>query len=252
MASPRSAHAAPDALGSWSIESSPTSRFVAVHGRRAGVFGYSDQGLEVWAYPIQVVDNYNVSFRAQNGTTLIEGRSLLRRIEYSAEAVTRVFVGPDFVVREKLFVPVDQASAVLVYEVAGAPAVDVVIRFNPVLNLMWPAGIGGQEAVWNADASGYLLSEPLQRYSALITSPDIIAHDETPNAARRLSDSPGLGFTIRAKSDSAARVAIAGSAGSATMANASEPTAPSSGTKSGTIATDGNLVALAKGLLNEH
>lgn len=252
MASPRLSHAAPDALASWSIETSPASRFVAVHGRRAGVFGYSDQGLEIWAYPIQVVDNLQVSFRAQNGTTQIDGRSLLRRIEYSPETVTRIFVGPDFVVREKLFVPLDLAGAVLSYEVLGAPSVDVIIRFNPVLNLMWPGSIGGQEAIWRDEAAGYLLSEPLRRYSALITSPDIVAHDATPNAARRRSDTPGIGFTIRAKRDGAARVAIVGSAAASATTNRTDRAAMLNRDPTTAPIADSDPITLARELQNEH
>jgi glycogen debranching enzyme len=193
----------------WSTDSTQPARFIAVHGRRSAIFGYSEHGLEVWAYPLQLADSFGVAFREQGGTSQIDGRTVLRRVEYSPEAVTRVYVGPDFVVREKLFVPLDAAGAIMSYEVDGARPVDIVVRFNPVLNLMWPGGIGGQEAAWNAAANGYLLSEPLHRYTALVTSPNIIAHDDTPNATRRVSDSNGLAFTIRASSDHAAQVVLA-------------------------------------------
>jgi hypothetical protein len=123
--------------------------------------------------------------------------------------VTRVYVGPDFAVREKLVRAARRAGAIVSYEVDGAASLDIVVRFNPVLNLMWPGGMGGQEAAWNAAASGYLLSEPLHRYTALVSSPDIIAHDETPNATRRANSSPGVAFTIRAGSGHAAQVVIA-------------------------------------------
>jgi len=83
------------------------------------------------------------------------------------------------------------------------------VRFTPVLNLMWPGGFGGQEAQWKAQASGYLLAEPLHRYTGLIASRDIVAHDETPNATRRVSDSPGVGFTIRASNGHVAAVVVA-------------------------------------------
>ncbi|HKS57777.1 MAG TPA: hypothetical protein VJS12_20940, partial [Steroidobacteraceae bacterium] len=78
-----------------------------------------------------------------------------------------------------------------------------------VLNLMWPGGFGGQEAAWNAAASGYLLSEPLHRYAGLIASPDIVAHDETPNATRAVGETRGLAFTIRASKDRGAVVVMA-------------------------------------------
>ena len=95
----------------WSTDSTQPARFVAVHGRRSAIFGYSEHGLEVWAYPLQVVDSFGVAFRKQGGTTEIDGRAVLRRMEYSPEAVTRIYVGPDFIVREKLFVPLSAIGA---------------------------------------------------------------------------------------------------------------------------------------------
>jgi glycogen debranching enzyme len=196
----------------WSTDSAQPARFVAAHGKRAAIFGYPESGLEVWAYPLQLIDSFNVSFRQEKGTTEVAGRTTLRRIDYSPDAITRVYVGNEFVVREKLFVPLDAPGAIITYEVDAVRPVDIVVRFNPVLNLMWPGGMGGQEASWKANSSGYLLSEPLHRFSAFITSPDIIAHDETPNAARPIST--GLAFTIRAsKSDTAEVVIAAGLSG---------------------------------------
>jgi glycogen debranching enzyme len=193
----------------WSTDAAQPGRFVAARGQRAGIFGYSENGLEIWAYPLQLIDSFNVSFRQRNGTTETPGRTALRRIEYRPEAVTRIYVGPDFVVREKLFVPIDAPAAIVTYEVEGVRPIDILVRFNPVLNLMWPGAIGGQEASWQATASGYLLTEPLHRYSAFITSPDLIAHDETPNANRPITTASGLAFTIRASKDDAAGIVIA-------------------------------------------
>jgi glycogen debranching enzyme len=199
---------APDQL-TWSIDSTQPARFIAVHGRRSAIFGYSENGLEVWAYPLQLADSFSVAFRQQRGSTETDGLTMLRRIQYSPEAVTRIYVGPDFVVREKFFVPLDAPGAIVSYEVDGARPVDIIVRFTPVLNLMWPGGIGGQETAWNTAASGYLLSEPLHRYTALVTSPNIVAHDETPNATRPVGHSPGVAFTIRASAEHAAVVVIA-------------------------------------------
>lgn len=196
-------------LLTWHVDSAQPARFVAVHGRRSALFGYSENGLEAWAYPLQLADSFRVAFRPQQGSTEIDGRAVLRRIQYSPEAVTRIYIGPDFVVREKLFVPLDVPGAIVSYEVDGTHPVEIVVRFNPVLNLMWPGSIGGQEAAWNTAASGYLLSEPLHRYAALISSPDIVAHDATPNATRSVGAAPGLAFTLRTGKDRAAVVVMA-------------------------------------------
>src|SRR5579864_1310083 len=198
----------------WSTDSTEPARFISAHGRRAAVFGYSEDGLEVWAYPFQILSSFKVSFRPEGAATSIDGQAVLRRIIYSPESVTRIYTGPDFVIRERIFVPLDEPGAIIRYEVAGARSLDIVVHFVPVLDLMWPGGIGGQEARWSSALSAYLLSEPLKRFSASIGSPDIVAHDETPNNNRRISSEPGLAFTIRtgAGADRApARVIIAAS-----------------------------------------
>jgi glycogen debranching enzyme len=196
----------------WSTDSTGPRRFVSVHGRRAAIFGYSQDGLEAWAYPVQILSAYGVTFREPGATTGIDGQTLLRRIIYSPEIVTRIYAGPDFMVREKLFVPLEEPGAVIRYEVESAHPVDIEIRFSPVLDLMWPASIGGQEAVWNAAASAYSLFEPTHRVTASVGSPDVVAHDETPNDRQYVQRLPGLAFTIRAGGgNKTARVIIAGS-----------------------------------------
>lgn len=195
----------------WSTDSTGPRRFISVHGRRAAMFGYSDGGLEVWAYPLQLISSYGVSFRQQGATTAIDGQGILRRISYSPESVTRIYSGPDFIVREKLFVPLDEPGAIVHYEVESARPVDIIVRFTPVLDLMWPAGIGGQEVRWSAADSAYFLFEPTHRFTASIGSPDIVEHDETPNATQQLGRAAGLAFTIRAGGQrKSAQVIVAG------------------------------------------
>jgi glycogen debranching enzyme len=195
----------------WSTDSTGPVRFISAHGRRAAVFGYSQDGLEAWAYPFQLFTGYKVNFRPQGATTEIDGNAVLRRIEYRPDAITRIYAGPDFVVHETIFVPLDEPGAIIRYDIASARLVDIVVRFNPVLDLMWPGGIGGQETLWNSSASAYLISEPAHRFSGSIGSPDIVAHDETPNENRRLGREAGVAFTVRAGGDHAsARVIITG------------------------------------------
>jgi len=197
---------------SWSTDSTGPRRFIAVHGRRAAIFGYSETGLEMWAYPLQIISSYKVTFRRQGETTGIDGQNILRRIIYRPEAVIRIYTGPDFVVREKLFVPLDEPVAIISYETESPRPIDIEVRFVPVLDLMWPASIGGQEAVWSSTTSSYSLSEPARRFAASIGSPDIVAHDETPNNTQHAGREPGLAFTIRtALGHKTARVVIAGS-----------------------------------------
>src|SRR3569832_2321968 len=104
---------------SWSSDSGPNARFLAVHGRRAATFGYCDTGLESWAYPVQILTSLGIAFRRPQAIDAIDGQTLLRRIVYSPEAVTRIYVGPEFVVREKIFVPLEQPGTLISYEEEG-------------------------------------------------------------------------------------------------------------------------------------
>ncbi|MEA3182567.1 MAG: hypothetical protein QOI59_6090, partial [Gammaproteobacteria bacterium] len=191
----------------WSTDSSQPGRFMAVHGRRAATFGYSQNGLESWAYPVQILTSFSVSFRQPGTSAAIAGQTVLRRVIYSPEGVTRIYAGPDFIVRENIFVPLEEPGTIVTYEVNGTHPVDIVVHFTPVLDLMWPASVGGQEFSWNAAASGYVLSEATHRYTAIVSSPDIVAHDEIRNTNK---PSAGVEFTIRAGADRKAQVVIAG------------------------------------------
>lgn len=176
-------------------------RFMAVHGRRSVIQGYASHGLEVWAYPLQIVDEYEVGFRKQGSTTETDGASLLRKITYEPEAITRTYIGADYVVRERLFVPLDQPAAFVRYTVNSKSPIEIVVRFTPVLDLMWPGSIGGQSTSWNSAASAYVLFEPSHRFSAFVGSPDMISHDEAVNSARSESSRRRFAFAMKAGGD---------------------------------------------------
>ncbi len=144
-------------------------------------------------------------------TSETDGRRLLRRIIYRPDSVTRVYIGPDYIVRETLFTPLEEAGAILRYEVEGKP-VDIEVHFTPVLNLMWPGAIGGQFAEWNPELPGYVLAEPTHQISASIASTEIVTHDTTVNSALRTSGE--LAFSVRphsrrAESQSVATIYVA-------------------------------------------
>ena len=170
----------PEAL-TWTTEAVGPERFIAVPGRLAVVMGYPVGGLEIWAYPLQLVHHYQISFLPDNQTQAISGASLLRRIEYRPEEVDRVYVGTDFVVRERIFVPLTEPGAIFTYEVEGRRGISVQVHFDPSLNLMWPGALGGQSLRWDQGLSGYVLTEPLYGFSAKIASADASSHDPTGN-----------------------------------------------------------------------
>jgi glycogen debranching enzyme len=172
-----------------------THRFVASHGRRAVLMGYPETGLEFLAYPLQIVSGYQIGFQPEGAATETDARLLLSRVAATPDSVTRIYAGPDYVVRETLFVPLDRAAAILTYEVEAAHPLDIVVYFTPVLDLMWPAALGGQSTRWNAAASAYVLTEPAHGFRALIGSAQTVAHDNTTNST--LHADGRLAFSIR-------------------------------------------------------
>lgn len=161
--------------------------FVSAKGERALMMGYPP-ALEVWTYPLQVVSDLQISFVEPGALAPLAAQPLLRDVVRTPTEVIRTYVGPDFEVKEHLFVPRQQAGAILTYEVTGRPDIGIQVRFKPSLDLMWPGALGGQSIRWDDSRSGYVESEPLYHYSATIASPDAIAHDTTINRTQALSD----------------------------------------------------------------
>ena len=188
---------------SFETDSVAPERFIAAHGRKAIAMGYAASGLELWAYPLQLISGYQLGFRPTGDTTEINASTLLRRVTYEPEAITRTYIGPDFIVREKLFVPLNDAAVFLTYTVESRHSVDVVIHFTPVLDLMWPASVGGQNIHWDAASSAYVLEEATHKYSAIIGSPAAIAHDQVLNSAQPGTPGRRLAFAVRAGGDAA-------------------------------------------------
>lgn len=160
-------------------------RFIAVHGHRSAIFGYAGRSLEIWGYPFQILDRYAVSFQPQGSSRVLDGASLLTRIEVAPDHTVRVWTGPGFKVTETDFVPLDAPCAILSYQVTGITPINLVIRFLPELNLMWPAAAGGQDVVWSDAVQGYLLSESTYGYRAVLASPQIAEHQAIVNSTRR-------------------------------------------------------------------
>jgi glycogen debranching enzyme len=194
---------------SFDTNSVAPERFVAVHGRKAIVMGYASSGLEIWAYPLQLISGYELGFRAAGETSEINAAALLRRVTYEPQAITRTYIGHDFIVRERLFVPLSDAAILLTYSVEGPHSVDVVIHFTPVLDLMWPASIGAQNTHWEPAASAYILADGTRKYSAMIGSAEVVSHDQVLNSAQPGTPGKRLAFAIRASPGQSATVIVA-------------------------------------------
>jgi glycogen debranching enzyme len=168
----------------FSTSDAGSSRFVAAHGERALLMGYSGSGLEAWAYPFQLFRNYRIQFLPR-GAAAVNGPAILRRTEYHPEEIVRTYVGPGFEVREHLFVPRDRPGVALTYDVTGRRTIKIKVTLLPVLDLMWPGAIGGQDLNWVPSLQGYVISERTTGMRAILASPQEIDHTGVVNATHR-------------------------------------------------------------------
>ncbi|MGA8087115.1 MAG: hypothetical protein WCA10_07405 [Terracidiphilus sp.] len=202
---------APDKHGALPLntESNVQHRFVAVHGRRSLVEGYASNGLEIWAYPFQILFGYHVAFRVEGTTTSIPGEDVLRRITYAPDSITRIYVGSNFVVREKIFVPLDEPAAIFTYQVQSTRSINIEVHATPVLDLMWPAAIGGQSVAWDGALPAYVLSEPATKYTAVVGSPDMVAHNDNGSRTVSIADDSSISFTLQPDASQCAYLFVA-------------------------------------------
>ena len=195
-------------------------RFLAVHGRRSLIDGYADSGLEVWAYPVELIHSYRVGFRPAGTTSEISGASTLRRITYLPQSRgPHLYRAQLYRSRKKsLYRSTPRARLSPIWSKVGRRSISSFTSF-PVLNLMWPAGIGGQDVTWNETSSGYVLTEQTHRFAAIVGSTDIVAHDEIFNRPNSSATQGSLAFTVRpggSFTQRTATVVVASSDGDAT------------------------------------
>lgn len=157
-------------------------------GRKFAVLGAENGVFEAWAYPLKLASDFEFSFLLGTGTLPLRGRDLTRSIEVTPAATTLTFVFQSFTVKAVFVTPLDQPGAVILLAVDSLEPLTVVCRFQPVLQPMWPAGLGGQYAAWNDEMKAYLLSEPTRKNHAFIGSPAARGASSTP--AHMLADAP--------------------------------------------------------------
>src|SRR6185437_7873976 len=167
----------------WSTMLAQPNRYISAHGLRAFAGGYSEDGLEFWSFPLQLVSGYQLRFALPHAPAA-PAISMLTSIAVDPLGVTRVYTAQDFRVWERITTHTDIPGVLVRFTVEGRNDLQIEVDFRPSLNLMWPAGIGGQETLWDQDARGFLLTEPTHQFQALISSPETAAHSELNNDRR--------------------------------------------------------------------
>jgi glycogen debranching enzyme len=157
-------------------------------GRRFALIGFEGGGFEAWAYPLKLFRDLQLSFLLGASTMPIQGRDIVRFIAADPAVTTLTFTYQSFTVKAHFVAPVDDPGAVVLLEIDTTEPLTIVCSFLPVLQPMWPAGIGGQYAYWDDALKAYLISEPTRKNHGYLGSPAAEGISYTP--AHMLSDVP--------------------------------------------------------------
>ncbi len=165
----------------------PSTYFDKV-GRKFAILGFESGSFEAWGYPLKLVRNFEFSFFIGSSTEPIRAKDIVRYISATPEATTLTFTYQSFTVKAIYITPVGEAGAIILLDVDSTEPLTIVCSFLPVLQPMWPAGIGGQYAYWDTNMKAYLISEPTRKNHAYVGSPAAEGISYTP--AHMLSDYP--------------------------------------------------------------
>ncbi len=165
-------------------------------GPRAAVMGFENGQFETWIWPWKPLRNFDLQFLLGSSTQPMLSRDIVRTISVTPEVTTLTFVHEAFTVREHIFVPRNEPGIILLLDVRTTEPLSIIPGFIPVMQPMWPAGIGGQFSYWDDGVNGYVISEGQWRASFICGSP--AGEQMTAPPAHMFADNP-LQFRISVK-----------------------------------------------------
>jgi hypothetical protein len=112
-------------------------------GRRFALLGFESGAFEAWAYPLKLLRNFELSFLLGASTVPIEARDIVRSVSVQPAVTTLTYTYQSFTVKTHYLAPVDDPGAVILLDVDSTEPLTIVCSFLPVLQPMWPAGLGG-------------------------------------------------------------------------------------------------------------
>jgi glycogen debranching enzyme len=157
-------------------------------GRKFAVLADESGSFEAWAYPIKLLRNFSFSFFVGSSTRSIQGKDIVHHISVAPEATTLTYTYQSFTVKAIYITPIEEPGAIILLQVDSTLPLTIVCGFLPVLQPMWPAGLGGQYAHWNDEQKAYILSESKGQNHGIIGSSS--AHGISYTPAHMLSDAP--------------------------------------------------------------
>jgi glycogen debranching enzyme len=190
------AQAPPTSVPRFPIAASPIAlrgdvrplQYVGVVGPRSAWLGRETGEAELWVHPLKLAKGFRLDFRVADDPVPIRGEDVARTVEVRPEATTITYSHATFTVHEHVIAPLDEPGILVLLEVDTWSALEIVVRFEPVLQYAWPGGMGGQYAFWSAPEHAFVLSESLKRRNALVGSPWATAGSNPP--AHALPDAP--------------------------------------------------------------
>lgn len=147
------------------------SRYFDTVGRKSAVLGRESGAVEIWIYPYKVIQNLQLYFLIEEENQIVEGRDIAHRIDLSPHQAVIHYVHSSFKVEETFFTPLNESGAIILFSVETIKPLSVVVSFTPELKPMWPAGLGGQYSLWDAEKKSFVISEGTRKNLALIGSP---------------------------------------------------------------------------------
>jgi glycogen debranching enzyme len=150
--------------------------FLSAVGTRAGLFGNESGHFEAWVYPLKILADFQLRFHAHG--RILPADTLARTVTVRPESVTLHYAWETFSVRETLFVPVNHNGAIIALEAETREPLQIEASFRRDFQLEWPAALGGTFMGWDPSLHGFVLSEELKKYAAIVGSPVAVDYHE--------------------------------------------------------------------------
>jgi hypothetical protein len=157
-------------------------------GRRFAVLGVESGAFEAWAYPLKLFRNFELSFFLADSTRPIHAKDIVRYIDVTPDATILTYTYQSFTIKALYITPINMPGCFILLEIDTSVPLTIVCGFLPVLQPMWPAGLGGQYAHWDNSLKAYIISEPTRKNHGIVGSPAASGISYTP--AHMLSDTP--------------------------------------------------------------
>jgi hypothetical protein len=154
-------------------------RFLNAVGERSGMWGFESGRFEAWVYPLKIFRDVHLTFQLENSPEVYRGDQIVNSVNVQPHAIELLYSTQQFAVSQTIFAPRTEPGLVMLLDVKAPAPMRVQLRYRPELDLMWPAGVGGQGSNWNPEKKWIRLSEVSGRFSALIGSPAAVRSNAT-------------------------------------------------------------------------